>query len=59
MLSNKHDLLRCPICNRRIIDSAVGVKVRLFPSKSTEGDPPDFYLKCPGCKKEIAIKKIS
>lgn len=52
--------ISCPICGfARLIDSDENVKSELREeSEITDGWHPDYFMKCPHCKKQIGIKKI-
>jgi len=53
--------LICPICGfKRLIDSDVNTKSELKPEKEIrDGWCADYYQKCPKCRNQIGIKKIS
>ena len=53
--------LCCPVCNfNRLIDADESTKSELIPeSKIEPGWIPDYYQKCPVCKSQIGIKKLS
>lgn len=57
----KKTKLKCPVCGyERLIDASVHNRSILFPeSKMPTGWEPDYYQKCPRCKNEIGIKKVS
>ncbi len=52
--------LKCPVCDFRIIDTDAGSKSEL---KAEKDIPPgwkaDYYQKCPKCKNQIGIRKVS
>ena len=52
--------ISCPICGfARLIDSDENVKSELREESTiTDGWHPDYFQKCPQCKKQIGIKKI-
>lgn len=53
--------LSCPVCNfKRLIDADESTKSELIPESRIEpGWVPDYYQKCPVCKSQIGIKKLS
>lgn len=53
--------LECPICHfRRLIDTRKGCKSELKGMRDfPENWVPDYYQKCPSCKQEIGIRKVS
>ncbi len=53
--------LICPICHAgRLADSNIYTKSLLKPAdKVTSGWVPDYILKCPKCKNNVAVKKCS
>ena len=52
--------LKCPVCGRRLIDAASGTQSELKEEeKMQHGWIPDYIQKCAGCKKTIAIRKVS
>lgn len=53
--------LPCPICGfKRLIDANSDNKSELMAEKDIEkGWIPDYYQKCPNCKNQIGIKKVS
>lgn len=57
---NKKRLV-CPVCGfKRLIDADVRNKSELKAEKEVSDLwIPDYYQKCPGCKNQIAIKKVS
>ena len=52
--------IACPSCGyKRIGDAFEGTKYEAFPEeKIPDGWVPDFFHKCPKCKREIGIRKI-
>lgn len=53
--------LPCPVCGfRRLIDADSNNKSELIAERNIEGEwVPDYYQKCPNCKNQIGIKKVS
>ena len=53
--------LSCPVCNfNRLIDADESTMSELVPESSiVPGWIPDYYQKCPVCKNQIGIKKLS
>ncbi len=57
---NNKKQLKCPICNRRLIDSTETTKTELRVENETDSKwTPDYIQKCPHCKNLIGIKKVS
>lgn len=58
---NNRTQLDCPICGfKRLIDSDINTKSELKPEKDIKnGWHADYFQKCPRCKNQIGIKKIS
>jgi len=53
--------LVCPLCGfGRLIDAASDIGVELIPEQSIAENQwvPDFYQKCPCCRKVIGIRKL-
>ena len=52
--------LKCPLCGYRLIDSAEECITELRPGdEKIRGWKPDYMQKCPKCKREIGIRKVS
>lgn len=52
--------LECPVCGRRLIDAVEGNQSEVREKdKIQAGWIPDYLQKCWGCKKVIAIRKVS
>lgn len=52
--------LKCPVCNRRLIDAQEDTESELVPEKEIKsGWVPDYFQKCPSCKNQIGIRKVS
>jgi len=53
--------LICPVCGlKRLIDASADTKSELIPeSKIKKGWKADYYQKCPKCRNQIGIRKIS
>ena len=53
--------LKCPVCGfRRLIDSSASIKSELkVESDINKGWIADYYQKCPQCKNQIGIRKVS
>lgn len=53
--------LKCPVCGfKRLIDSDANIKSELIAeNKMQDGWKPDYYQKCPKCRNQIGIRKIS
>lgn len=52
--------LKCPMCGRRLIDTVDSNQSELIEeAKIKNGWIPDYLQKCWGCKKTIAIRKVS
>lgn len=53
--------LACPVCGfKRLIDADTSNKSELVPEKEIKsGWTPDYYQKCPCCKNQIGIRKVS
>jgi phage FluMu protein Com len=51
--------LRCPICNRRLIDAEVNIETELRAFDPAMVWKADYYLKCWKCKSSIGLKKIN
>lgn len=51
----------CPVCGfERLIDADIDNKSELKAEKELSDDwIPDYYQKCPRCKNQIAIRKIT
>lgn len=58
---NQKQQLVCPVCGfRRLIDSDMNTKSELKSEKEIcNGWRADYYQKCPKCRNQIGIKKIS
>lgn len=50
----------CPVCGfRRLIDAEMDNLSELMPeNKMPDGWHPDYFQKCPQCKKQIGIRKV-
>ena len=56
---NNMKQLKCPVCNRRLIDSTESTKSELRVEKEMDSCwIPDYIQKCPHCKNQIGIKKV-
>ena len=52
--------LYCPLCNFRLLDSSILIRSELKADKDVDEKwRPDYYIKCPRCKNQIAIRKLS
>lgn len=52
--------LKCPACGRRLIDTIDSNRSELIEKEKMQaGWIPDYIQKCWGCKKSIAIRKVS
>lgn len=60
MLRNKKKRIQCPVCGfPRLIDADANTESELIPEEEVkEGQEPDYYQKCPQCKKQIGIRKV-
>lgn len=60
-MRGKKKQLCCPACGfKRLIDADFMIQSELIPEKEIpRGWVPDYYQKCPGCKNQIGIKKVS
>ena len=50
----------CPFCNfKRILDANQNTRTAAGEEKKMPFNwEPDFYVKCPNCRKQIALKKV-
>lgn len=53
--------LSCPLCGfRRLIDADENNESELIAEEQMpDGWHPDYFQKCPQCKKQIGIRKVS
>ncbi len=51
----RRQILRCPNCGQRLMDSAPDTKTQLF--TPVKGRKPDYYIKCGHCGAEIGVIK--
>ena len=53
--------IECPLCGfRRLIDARPDIVSELIPeSDMPPGWTPDYIQKCPRCKQQIGIRKVS
>ena len=52
--------LKCPVCGQRIIDATAPTTSELVEeSRIKPGWHADYFQKCPRCKNQIGIKKVS
>lgn len=49
--------IKCPICNRRLIDAEESVESEVRVFNPAETWKADYYLKCWKCKSNIGLKK--
>jgi len=54
----KRQQLKCPCCGRRILDSSLSIKSKLFDMETTTEFFVDYIDKCKKCGKEIGIQKV-
>ncbi len=59
--ATKKKQLECPVCGfQRLIDADENNMSELIAEESMpEGWHPDYFQKCPNCKKQIGIRKVS
>lgn len=55
VLKGKRRPIRCPQCGRRLMDAFHTTKTRFI--IPTEGQYPDFYIKCGHCGAEVGVIK--
>lgn len=56
----KVKILKCPLCQARLIDAAKSTVTELIPEGEVKaGRKPDYYQKCSKCKRLIGIRKVS
>ncbi len=51
----QRQILPCPNCGQRLMDSALDIKTQLF--TPVKGRKPDYYIKCGHCGAEIGVTK--
>ena len=54
-----HKQLKCPHCDRRVIDSGENVRSEIRVIRPTDSWKADYFTKCWGCKNEIGIKQLN
>ncbi len=51
--------IKCPICNRRLIDAEESVESEVRVFNPAETWKADYYFKCWKCKSNIGLKKLN
>lgn len=60
MMKENKIKLYCPLCSFRLLDSSLSIRSELKAEKDTDDSwKPDYYIKCPRCKNQIVIRKLS
>lgn len=55
VLRKQRQILHCPNCGQRLMDSALDIRSQLF--TQVNGRKPDYYIKCRHCGAEIGVTK--
>ena len=56
-LKVQRQILLCPGCGQRLLDSSLGIRSRLF--TPVKGRKPDYYVKCRHCGVEVGVTKLN